>query len=95
MKFQVVTVTRQQGVGKASGKAYDFQNIGGLIQTGRGPQYVELMLEKDHPAVEIGKSYDIEMEFYPDREKKLAHRVAGLKPSLPFGEVRGPAAASK
>lgn len=80
LRVQVVTVRRQQGVGKASGKAYNFQSVGVLMPTANGTEYCDLSLDGEAPVPEVGKYYVVEMAFYPDREKKLMHRVMALQP---------------
>lgn len=79
MRVQVITCVHQTGVGKASKRAYDFYSVGALVQTGRGTQYAEFMLDGEQPAPVAGKSYDVSVEAYPDREKKLVIRIASLR----------------
>ena len=81
MNFRFMFENRQQGVGSKSGKAYDFRIASGIIETARGPSMCEVMLEKDHPPLEPGKVYRIDVEFYADREKRLSMRVVGLVPA--------------
>jgi hypothetical protein len=81
--MQVVSVRRQQGVGKKSGRQYDFQTVGGLIDTVQGKEYAEVMIDGEAPVPLLGKSYDLEIAFYPDREKRLTMRVEGLRELAP------------
>jgi hypothetical protein len=80
MQLRVVVVNRQVGIGKVSGKPFDFNTVGGIMPTKHGESYVEVIVDKDHPAVEIGATYTLEFECYPDREKKLQVRVVALRP---------------
>jgi len=82
MQCKVVTVKRQKGIGAKSGKPYDFQSVGALIQTKDGTEFAEFMLDGDAPTPESGKTYDMEISVYPDREKRLAFRVNGLRPAV-------------
>jgi len=79
MQVQVITVNRQRGIGKKSGNAYDFQTIGALISTAKGNEYCEFMLDADSPTPEVGKRYELEVQPYPDREKRLSFRVVALR----------------
>lgn len=78
MNFRHVVSVRQHGVGSKSGKAYDFTIAQGVIETAKGPQMCEVMLEKEHPPLKSGGLYRIDVELYPDREKRLTMRVVGL-----------------
>jgi hypothetical protein len=80
MFIQVITCHRNKGTGRESGKAFDFQVVGGLMTTARGTEFVEMMLDGDAPTPELGKKYEVEISFYPNREKRLAFRVEGLRP---------------
>jgi len=82
MQIQCVTVKRLKGIGKKSGAAYDFQIIGGLVSTSTGTDFAEIVLDGDAPTPESGKRYEIEFEFYPDQEKRLAFKVVTLRPAL-------------
>jgi hypothetical protein len=87
MDFFLVNLVRQNGVGSKSGKAYDFTIAEGLIETPKGRQMCKLMLDKDHPALQVNTKYRIEIELYPDREARLAMRVAGLRPVVAATKV--------
>lgn len=79
LRMRVVTVKRQKGVGAKSGRPYDFQTVGGLVETAQGSEYAEIMLDGDAPTPESGKLYELELSFFPDREKRLSMRVEGLR----------------
>ena len=89
MRVQVITTVHQTGIGKASKRPYDFHSVGALLTTPKGTQYAEFMLDGEHAAPVPGKTYDVQVEAYPDREKRLVIRVAQLR------EVAGNSAASK
>jgi len=80
MELQVVTVQRNQGVGRESKRPFNFVVVGGLMTTARGTEFCEVMLDGDAPVPEVGKRYGVEMSFYPDRNKRLAFRVEALRP---------------
>lgn len=86
VRMRVFTVRRQQGVGRASGRAYNFQTVGGLLNTGNGEEYVEVMLDGDAPEPKRGEVYDVEMSWHPDREKRLQFRVEALRPVGPVAK---------
>lgn len=79
-RFRLFNVVEQKGIGKASNKPFHFLMAQGVIETDKGPQMVELMLDKEHPKLDTGEMYEVKMDFYPDREKKLVVRVTGLVP---------------
>lgn len=82
MKMDVVTVRRQTGVGKVSKKAYDFYVVGGLVTTSplQLTEFAECVVPADSgPAPERGRSYDLLVSAYPDREKRLTFRVDALR----------------
>lgn len=81
MRFIPMTEVRQQGVGAKSGRAYDFRIVQGLVETKRGREMAEVMLDKDHPTLDFGQVHELEIEFYPDREKRLAMKVIGMRPA--------------
>ncbi len=78
--FRLFNVVEQRGVGATSKKAYHFLQAQGVINTERGPQMVELMLDANHPKLEMGAMYVVEVDLYQDREKRLSVRVKGLTP---------------
>lgn len=80
MRMQVVTVVRNTGTAKVSGRAFDMLIIGGLVQTSRGIEFAEITLDGDSPQPESGKSYEVELSFYPNKEKRLAFKVVALRP---------------
>jgi len=79
MQIKVVTCVRNTGVGRATGRKFDFLVVGGVMQTARGHELVEFMLDGADTPPEPGKLYEVEVSFYPNREKKLAFRVEGLR----------------
>ena len=79
MRIKVITAYRNQGTGRTSGKAFDILVVGGTMETARGHEMVELMLDGEVPMPELGQVYEVEISFYPNREKKLAFRVEGLR----------------
>ena len=79
MFVQVITIGKRAGVGAKSGKAYAFQVVGGLLNTAQGTEFVEFVLDANHPTPEVGKRYELDLAFYPDREKKLSFRIEGLR----------------
>lgn len=79
MFVQIITCGRRQGIAAASRKPYSFQVIGGLLNTAQGVEFVEFNIADDHPTPEPGKRYELDLSFYPDREKKLSFRVEGLR----------------
>lgn len=83
MDVQAITVNKREGTAKGSGKHYAFLQVGCLMVTPEGPQYVELTLDAEHPTVEPGKRYTVDLSFYSDRDKRLAHRVEALRPVAP------------
>jgi hypothetical protein len=78
MKIKVLTCIRNRGTSKANGAPYDFLVVGGLIQTERGSEMAELMLDGTAPPPQVEQVYNVEVQPYADREKKLKFRVAGL-----------------
>jgi len=88
MKMEVVTFRRQTGIGKESKKPYDFWIVGGVVKTKQGEEMAEVVIPGEHAQPERGKVYELEVEVYPDREKRLSFRVVGLRAiSVATGEV--------
>lgn len=79
MRMQVISYRRQQGVGKKTGRQYDFATVGGLIETANGKEYAEIMIDGDAAVPSAGKVYEVDISFHPDREKRLVMRVEGLR----------------
>lgn len=79
VRLRVVKVSRMQGVGKKSGAAYNFQTVGGLMETAQGIDYVEVMIDGDAPTPKLNEFYDCVVSWGPDREKRLTYRVEDLR----------------
>ena len=80
MQMQVMTVSRRSGTAKESGKAYDLLFVGGLVQTGHGTEFAEIMLDGDTPLPKSGQVYELEVRCYPDQQKRLKFQVTALRP---------------
>jgi hypothetical protein len=73
-------------MGKESKRPYDFYVVGGIVKTTRGEEFAEVMLDGDEnrwPAgalrPEVGKSYRLAVESYPDsKTKRLTFRVVAF-----------------
>lgn len=83
MRMQVISYKRQSGVGKKSGRQYDFATVGGLVDTANGSEYAEIMIDGEAPQPTKGKHYEVDISFHPDREKRLTMRVEGLREIAP------------
>jgi len=75
MRMIVNTVVSE--VGKKSGKP--FRIVGGMLTTPKGTQYAEFFFDVEQPAPKINVAYDLGVECFPDREKKLQFRVVQLR----------------
>ena len=81
MQAKVLSVNRRQGKAKETGKDYNFIIVGALIQTRDGMDFVEIMLDGDAVMPEPGKTYEAEIAFYPDQQRRLKHKVVALRPA--------------
>jgi hypothetical protein len=98
MKCEVITAvrrarTKEECVGLE--KPYNFIAVNAVIETIRGSEVAEFLLDKDQPMPERGHVYDMEVQAYPDsKTKRLTFRVHGLREPVAPRSVSAPPKAS-
>ena len=79
--LKVITVAHHEGKNKVTQRPFNIYRVGGIMQTARGEEYVEVVVDaSESPKPESGKTYQMELELYPTQEKKLAVACRALRP---------------
>jgi hypothetical protein len=82
MEIEVITAIRKQRTRdecERDEKPYHFIVVNGIVTTARGSEVAEVLLDKEHPMPERGKTYRMEVQAYPDQRKRLTFRVVALR----------------
>jgi hypothetical protein len=77
--FKIVTCIRKTPDDTYTGKPYNFLEVGAVMTTKRGSEMVLFNLDGKSVQPEVGKEYVPEIEFYPNKERKLAFSVRSLR----------------